>query len=515
MLTQNEIEQVTQKGIALHEIERQLEIFRKGVPFLKLVRPASIGDGIMSLSENRIKDCSEYYLKRIQNNLQPLKFVPASGAASRMFQILYTFLENASDNISAENLLAEEKYKPVRQFFEQIQDFAFFTELEQGVGGIWDPQGKMKYVEMLNFLLMDEGLKYGFLPKGLLHFHKYPEGPRTPVEEHMIEGALYCVNDKREVHIHFTVSPEHLEYFKEKTIQAARIFEPNFGVKYLISFSEQKPATDTIAVDPENNPFHSSDGSILFRPGGHGALLENLNEMKEDLIFIKNIDNVVPDRLKNETIRYKMALAGLLLEFQEKIFGYLRILEKDPAVVSDDEFSEIKNFVENALCVEPIQEDINSKTTLALFLLNKLNRPIRICGMVKNQGEPGGGPFWAKNQDGTTSLQIVESSQVDMKDPEQKKIAGNATHFNPVDLVCGVYNYKGEKFDLKNYSDPNTGFISQKSKDGKPLKALELPGLWNGAMSDWITLFVDVPVITFNPVKTVNDLLRSEHQSIE
>lgn len=511
-MTQKDIQQIEKKGIQIKEIERQIGIFKKGVPYLHLIRHASIGDGIIVLSEDKIKESAEYYQQRIKNNLQPLKFVPASGAASRMFQSLFAFQEAASGNESVEDLFSDEKYRSVKQFFEHIEDFAFFPELEKGLGGIRNKEGGLKYLEILKFLLSDKGLNYGFLPKGLLKFHQYPEGPRTPVGEHMIEGALYCADAKNEVKIHFTVSPEHLKYFKNITAEAAKIYEKRFGVKYLISFSEQKPSTDTIAVDPDNQPFYSSNGTLLFRPGGHGALLDNLNEMEGDLLFVKNIDNVVPDHLKNETVRYKMALAGLLLEYQGKIYSYLRLLEKDPAAISDAQFAEMSDFVQSVLCTEFPAEVKSSKTSLSLFLIKKLNRPIRICGMVKNLGEPGGGPFWARNPDGTNSLQIVESSQIDMKDADQKKIAKNATHFNPVDLICGVYNYKGEKFNLKNFSDPDTGFISSKSKDGKPLKALELPGLWNGAMSDWNTLFVDVPVITFNPVKTVNDLLRSEHQ---
>ena len=361
--------------------------------------------------------------------------------------------------------------------------------------------------------MSDKGLNYGFLPKGLLKFHQYPEGARTPVEEHMIEGALYSSNFQKEVRLHFTVSREHLEFFQLKTTEAAKAFEPEFKVKYEILFSEQKPYTDTIAVDPGNNPFRLSDGTLLFRPGGHGALLENLNEIRGDVIFLKNIDNVVQDRLKNETVRYKMALAGLLLEYQDRIYNHLRLLEKETSVVTDKQLVEIAGFVRKELCVEPAENFTSlSKPALIQYLFTKMNRPIRICGMVKNLGEPGGGPFWAKNADGTVSLQIVESSQIDMNSAEQKDIAEKSTYFNPVDLICAVYNYKGEKFDLKNYCDPETGFISHKSKEGKPLKALELPGLWNGAMSDWNTLFVDVPVITFNPVKTVIDLLRKEHQ---
>ena len=515
MLSVKDIEQVEKKGISPSEIERQIEIFKRGVPYLKLLRPATIGDGIVRLNDEKIEEASAFYLSKLKNNLQPVKFVPASGAASRMFQSLFSFSEAADNDLSAETLLSKDQYKSVKQFFDRLPDFAFYEELNKGIGGIKDENDRTRYLAILNYLLTDKGLNYGFFPKGLLKFHKYPEGSRTPVEEHMIEGALYGANSKEEVKMHFTVSPEHLEYFKQKTSEAAGVSGSKYGVKYEIHFSEQKPSTDTIAVDLDNNPFHSSDGSILFRPGGHGALLDNLNETDADIIFIKNIDNVVPDRLKDETVRYKSALAGLLLQYQEKIFSYLRVLEKDPALISTRQFEEISAFVEKELCIEPEEDVKSSKTSLSLYLTKKLNRPIRICGMVKNMGEPGGGPFWAKNADGSASLQIVEGSQVDMNNAEQKTIMGNSTHFNPVDLICAVDNYKGEKFDLKQYIDPETGFISTKSKDGKPLKALELPGLWNGAMSDWSTIFVDVPVITFNPVKIVNDLLREEHQPEE
>ena len=329
----------------------------------------------------------------------------------------------------------------------------------------------------------------------------------------MIEGALYGSDSQGNVKLHFTVSPEHLSLFTQKIAQTAPQLEIKFGVKYDISFSEQKPFTDTIAVDPENNPFRLSDGSLFFRPAGHGALLDNLNEIDADILFVKNIDNVVPDRLKEETVRYKMALALLLSDYQERIFGYLRLLETK--TVSDQQLAEIIEFTEKELCIEPVDKQYNADdSTLIHYLHRKLNRPIRICGMVKNEGEPGGGPFWAQNDDGTVSLQVVESSQIDHKDPGQKAISNQATHFNPVDLVCGIRNYLGEKFDLLKYRDPETGFISSKSKDGKTLKAQELPGLWNGAMADWITLFVEVPIITFNPVKTINDLLRSEHQPL-
>jgi hypothetical protein len=513
MFITKDIKQFEQKGINPSEIERQIDNFRKGFPFLKLIRPATIGGGIISLTEHKIREVADHYSNRIESGIQPVKFVPASGAASRMFQSLYSFWEAALNNQEAEALLEHHHHKNVKQFFDHISQFAFYDELKKGVDGIKNKEGKTKYCEILNYLLSGSGLNYGFLPKGLLKFHQYDEGPRTPAEEHMIEGALHCANSKREVKLHFTVSHEHLEYFKRKISKAARVYEPEYGVKYHIVFSEQKASTDTIAVDPDNNPFRLSDGTLLFRPGGHGALLDNLNDIEADVIFIKNIDNVAQERFMNETALYKIALAGLLLEFQERIFNYLRLREKGSSFLTDEQISEIEGFVRKELCIEPAQNYSSlKKKTLIQYLFTKLNRPIRICGMVKNSGEPGGGPFLAKNSDGTSSLQIAESSQIDMNNAEQREIVQKSTHFNPVDLICAVYNYKGEKFDLKKFTDPETGFISHKSKEGKPLKALELPGLWNGAMSDWNTIFVDVPVITFNPVKTVNDLLRKAHQ---
>jgi hypothetical protein len=428
---------------------------------------------------------------------------------------LFSFAEAADTNEQAVELLGEPRFKSVVQFFERVADFAFYKKLNIAIDGLKSADGRLKYCEIIDYILTEKGLNYGFLPKGLLDFHLYFEGSRTPVEEHMIEGALYGSDNQGNVKLHFTVSPEHLDLFKNKIAQAAPSLETKFGVNYHISFSEQKPFTDTIAVDPENDPFRLSDGSLLFRPAGHGALLDNLNEIEGDILFVKNIDNVVPDRLKEETVRYKMALALLLSEYQEQIFGYLQLLEKGIQTISDQQIEQLVTFTEKELCIEQNQnQQIADKSALLEYLYNKLNRPIRICGMVKNEGEPGGGPFWAKNSDGTVSLQVVESSQIDVNDPAQNEILRHSTHFNPVDLVCGIRNFKGGKFDLLNYRDPETGFISSKSKDGKTLKAQELPGLWNGAMADWITLFVEVPIVTFNPVKTINDLLRAEHQPL-
>jgi len=345
-------------------------------------------------------------------------------------------------------------------------------------------------------------------------FHTYGGNTRTPMEEHMVEGAGYSRDNQDRVKIHFTVSPEHQNGFIDLLDQIRTEYEQQYGVQYEISFSQQKPATDAIAVDLNNEPFREMDGSLLFRPAGHGALLENLNDLDADLIFIKNIDNVLPDRLKKDTTDYKKALAGLLINLQEKIFYYQEKFDTyHYYALNSAFFAEAANFLENVLNVRPPENQYYlEKEELYHYLKTKYNRPVRVCGMVKNEGEPGGGPFWAVNNDGSVSLQIAESSQIDQGNEEQQTIAMGATHFNPVDLVCAVKNYKGEKYDLPKFRDPNAGFISVKSKDGKELKAQELPGLWNGAMADWTTIFVEVPVTTFTPVKTVNDLLRKEHQ---
>ncbi|MCL4483892.1 MAG: DUF4301 family protein [Bacteroidetes bacterium] len=514
MFTATDQEQIRARGGSLPEILNQISHFEKGFPYLKIVDVAAIGNGITRLSEDDCSKMVSFYESQLEKGVVSVKFVPASGAASRMFQSLFSFLGEASTNQEAELLLGKEKHKSVRQFFDQLSKFAFYPLVLEKLGTLSDPQGKMKYLEILRAVLSPKGLNYGFLPKGLLDFHSYAGLSRTPAEEHLVEGALYGTDAQGVVRIHFTVSPEHLPFFKKKCEMAASIFEDRYEVTYDISFSEQKPSTDTIAVDENNAPFRTTEGKLFFRPGGHGALLENLNDLQADLIFVKNIDNVVPDRLKDETIKYKKALAGFLLERQQQIFGYLRQLE-NPDQLTDAQIVEMLQYLEQELSTLPTgKAHFTDRPSKINYLKTKLNRPIRICGMVKNEGEPGGGPFWAISSDGTTTLQVVESSQIDLKNPGQAAIAARSTHFNPVDLVCGVRNYMGEKFYLPDFRDPETGFISSKSKDGKPLKAQELPGLWNGAMSDWITFFVEVPPVTFNPVKTVNDLLRAEHQPL-
>ncbi|MCE1198322.1 MAG: DUF4301 family protein [Marinilabiliales bacterium] len=515
MFTPDDQHQITSRGSSMEEISRQIEHFKKGFPFLHLVDAAGIGHGIVKPDEAECLQWIHRYEAALKDGLCPVKFVPASGAASRMFQSLFSFQEEATNEEKAAALLMEEKFKAIRQFFDRLRDFAFYPVLESNLKPLTNGQGTLRHLDILDFLLSPKGLNYGFLPKGLLDFHLYGDISRTPAEEHLVEGALYCTDAAGRVTIHFTVSPEHLPLFQRKCNEAALLLGKRYEVTYDISFSEQKPSTDTIAVDEHNQPFRTAEGKLLFRPGGHGALLENLNDLHADLIFVKNIDNVVPDRLKDETVRYKKALAGMLIEKQREVFDFLQQLESRDDSKLEQIIPVVADWISSELAIDTDaifgQLDVEAKVR---YLKGKLNRPIRVCGMVKNEGEPGGGPFWATQPDGTVALQVAESSQIDLKNPAQAALAAKASHFNPVDLVCGVRNYKGEKFNLPDFKDPETGFISYKSKDGKPLKAQELPGLWNGAMSDWITFFVEVPVITFNPVKTVNDLLRTEHQPL-
>ncbi len=506
MLTEQDLTQIASRGITVQQVEHQLEQIAQGFPFLKIESAAAVGNGIVSLNDGEqnlfLTEWSEY---TSAEGHRIVKFVPASGAASRMFKNLFSFLTADYDEPATEF---------EHTFFDSIKKFAFHNELcnkckENEGKGLCKLIETGEYKPVVANLLEKEGLNYGSLPKGLLLFHNYEDGPRTPMEEHLVEAALYA-NCEGEANIHFTVSHDHLELFKKKVEEKKNMYEQAYGVKFHVSFSEQKPSTDTIAANPDNTPFRNEDGSLLFRPGGHGALIENLNDIDADVVFIKNIDNVVPDRLKQETVKYKKLLAGLLVHLQTMSFKYLELL--DTKAYTKEQLDEISAFLEEKLyCKNPNLSQM-SDDELADYLYKKLNRPIRICGVVKNVGEPGGGPFLCYNQDGTVSLQILESSQIDKNNDEYVKMFKGGTHFNPVDLVCGIRNYKGEPFHLPDYVDKSTGFVSSKSKNGKDLKALELPGLWNGAMSDWNTIFVEVPIATFNPVKTVNDLLREQHQ---
>lgn len=504
MFSADDKELLAGKGITERVIERQLQDFREGFPFLKLKAAASLQNGILlpsaAESENYIQAWNAYKAE----GKTVTKFVPASGAASRMFKNMFEFLDAPYD---------EPQTEFEKMFFNRIKDFAFYTELNavclKNEGkGVGDLLGEGAYKAVVANMLQEKGLNYGQLPKGLLRFHAYGEDARTPVEEHLVEAALYAASQGR-AEVHFTVSTEHKALFRQLVDQVLPAYSERYNTVFHVTFSEQKPSTDTVAATMDNQPFRV-DGKLLFRPGGHGALIENLNDLDADIVFIKNIDNVVPDRLKASTVDSKQVLAGVLVTLQKQVFRYLRLL--DGGMYSHADIEEIIRFVQQQLCCRNEEIKTMEDADLVIYLRRKLNRPMRVCGVVKNVGEPGGGPFLAYNGDGTVSLQILESSQIDKNNPEYVKMFTEGTHFNPVDLVCAVRDYEGNKFNLNEFVDPTTGFISYKSKNGKELKALELPGLWNGAMSDWNTVFVEVPLETFNPVKTVNDLLRDQHQ---
>ncbi|UXX79731.1 DUF4301 family protein [Reichenbachiella carrageenanivorans] len=489
MFSKEQEDDIQSRGSHIEIVKQQVADFKTGFPFLDLDRPATIGDGIVQLSEQETAAYVEGYEKATVNK-SLLKFVPASGAATRMFKDLFEYLAEGKLNAGTE------------QFIAGIQDFAFYTELvealkQQGLK-MDELLAAQDYQPIVRVLLEEDGLGYGSLPKGLLAFHKTENGAKTPLEEHLIEGAKYALGTDGVAHLHFTVSPEHQKKFELKLASVVGRYEQAFEVKYQVSFSQQKSSTDTLAVDLKNEPF-LEDGKLLFRPAGHGALLANLNDLEADVVFVKNIDNVVPDHLKADTITYKKALASMLIAFQQDSFGWLgRIAQGEDCTTEAQEILKAKYGISLAL---------SSSAALAKYL----NRPVRVCGMVVNTGEPGGGPFWVKEGEGT-SLQIAETAQIDLTNEAQAAILKKSSHFNPVDLVCGVKDFKGRKFDLIQYRNNKTGFITQKSRGGKAVKAMELPGLWNGAMADWVTLFVEVPITTFNPVKTVNDLLKPTHQ---
>ena len=467
-------------GLTPAALETQLKNFREGFPFLPVTRAASCGDGIRVLDAAGIEQAAARY-DRAKESLRVVKFVPASGAATRMFKELFEFVREGRRTAVVGELLANRRR------------FAFWPELRTIVG---DDADELRTVENI----VAEGLRYGETPKGLVSFHRYGDEVRKAVEEHLVEGAQYAAAGG-EVKIHFTVSPEHLTRFEALLAEKIPGYESRFGVKYRISFSVQDPSTDTLAVNPDCTPFRRADGRLLFRPAGHGALIGNLGKIDADIVFVKNIDNVTTDARRGDTVLYKKALAGVLLALQERIFEYLMALE-----VPGAELEPIAAFIENELCVK-LPKDYGTA-----LLRQVLDRPIRVCGMVRNEGEPGGGPFWVTGADGLETLQIAESNQIA---PEKRELMRLATHFNPVDLVCSFRTSKGGRFDLQEFVDPATGFISRKSDGGRELLAQELPGLWNGAMARWNTVFVEVPITTFSPVKVVTDLLRPEHQGDE
>ena len=513
MFTEKDIQQISAKGITMEQIELQLENFRKGFPYADLVKPSTPESGLKAFDEKYAENFAKYFTENMLFN-SIVKFVPASGAASRMFSHLFAWLEKqkAQGDTSIENINSD--FNSAGYFIQNLREFAFYDDLKRAMAAdqidIEECIKKNQYVQAVDYLLNEKGLNYAALPKALIKFHSYDDLNRTSLDEHLVETAGYCRNDRGEVKIHFTVSPEHIEKFECHLAKVLPYFEDKLKVRYCISYSIQKPSTDIIAVDENNQPFRNENGSLLFRPGGHGALIHNLNEIDADIVFIKNIDNVTPDGRSGDTVYFKKVLAGYLLYLRYHIYEYIRILDNDN--LQEDALARIIDFTRNELSYNYSEGFFSLSTDdKARYLRDLLNRPIRVCGMVKNQGEPGGGPFFVKDSRAYISQQIVEGSQINPKDGNQQSILKGSTHFNPVDLVCCFTDYKGNKFDLLKYIDPATGFISAKTKDGKSLKAQELPGLWNGAMAYWNTVFVEVPISTFNPVKIVNDLLRKEH----
>ena len=503
--------QIQEHGILLQNIQNQLDFFKNGIAKTVLVEPATVSNGILKLSENDFQQKADFFDAN-KSNFKLVKFVPASGAASRMFKFLSEFLNDFDvENESINAYVNRKKDNELLIFIVGLEKFPFFKEVDAKLKEIFPDfdnlESDYKNFNFIKMLLSSEHFDFANKPKAILPFHKYSTHVATPIEEHLYECAYYSSSNGSS-NLHFTVSETHQKDF-ENIINAIKgEIEKETDTKINISFSYQNKKTDAISVDFSNRPFRDASGKLTFRPGGHGALIENLNNLDADIIFIKNIDNVIQNH-KEINILYKKVLAEILIELQQQIFNYLNDIEKNEEV----DLSEIIAFAKKSLNIK--FPDGFSKYTLEnkiSYVQNILDRPIRICGMVKNEGDTGGGPFWVRDSKGTVSLQIVETSQIDLANADQARILANATHFNPVDLVCGLRNHRNQKFDLAQFVDHNSGFIVEKNKDGAPLKGYELPGLWNGAMAKWITVFVEVPLITFNPVKTVNDLLKPAHQ---
>lgn len=509
MLNASDKDILASRGITEEQLLEQVKRFETGFPFLKIADSARVGAGIVALDTEQEDQAVARWRRYLADGGSVSKFVPASGAASRMFKALFAFVDGDSD-VPAEG-------SDVDRLIKDIDRLPFYNELDEVMKRLHGKDIKQlladgRYKDVIAGIIAPEGMNYGNLPKGLLSFHAYNDGTvRTPVEEQLVEGAQSATDANGHVKLHFTVSGNHRALFEKKLAEAIPVVEKRMGVKFDVSMSEQKPSTDTVAVNPDNTLFREN-GDLVFRPGGHGALIQNLNDIDSAVVFIKNIDNVVPDSRREPTLRYKQVLAGYLIELHDVIAAYLTDLAAgnyDRAKLDD-----MLAFAHDKLSISHDGADKMTDEELALYLTAKFNRPLRVCGMVRNEGEPGGGPYLAYNPDGTVSPQVLESTQIDPENAEYAAMVSKATHFNPVDLVCYINDIDGKPYDLPRYVDPATGFISSKSLHGKTLRALELPGLWNGAMSDWTTVFVEVPIATFNPVKTVNDLLRPVHQAL-
>ncbi len=507
MLTPQDLEQLSQKGITIEKLQSQLDRFKSGFPYMRIKSSAVAGNGIKRLTADEEASAINRWRRYLADGGDVIKMVPASGAASRMFKALFAFLDGEAS--------VPQPGSPVDELISNIDRTPFRAELDttlQRINGrsLDDSLTEKRYKDIIAALIGVDGMNYGNLPKGLLSFHTYADSTRTPLEEQLVEGAQTARKADGTVRVHFTVSPAHHDLFTEKLSTVIPAMEKSLGVKYDVTLSEQKPSTDTIAANIDNTPFRDENGNLVFRPGGHGALIENLNDLDASVVFLKNIDNVTPDTRRADTVKYKEIVAGYLIEVHDKIVDYLGKLNCGAYTI--DDLREMIHFMHDTLNLRNPEMKSMEDAELALYIKRKLNRPLRVCGMVKNEGEPGGGPYITYNPDGTTSPQILESNQIDKDNPEYMEMMKGATHFNPVDLVCYIKDADGNKYDLPAYVDDQAGFISSKSFHGKELKAMELPGLWNGAMSDWNTIFIEVPITTFNPVKTVNDLLRQAHQ---
>jgi hypothetical protein len=506
-------------GISESQVREQIVLLKKSSVYLRLHRPCTLGDGIEQIPAEEIEVLIPLQEKAARES-RFVKFVPASGAATRMFQELLSFYLNRSsfepDKIQPDLSGNDPEAGALIRFLSSLQQFAFFEDLKEAMArdgcDIAEVIRLHQWRAVLDYLLTERGLNYLNRPKGLHQFHAYPEHKRTAIEEHLVEAVQTICDRSGQCHLHVTISPEHEATFREFIDSLRPSYESRYQCRLNITFSFQNHSSDTLAVDPGNRPFRDDTGNLLFRPGGHGALLQNLNNLRGDLIYIKNIDNVLPDRIKKTTIDWKKVLGGYLVKIQQTIHDYLQMMiegEPTPAFLT-----EVRAFCRERLwIIEPCDFNRWTLGEKQSWLVDSLNRPIRVCGMVKNEGEPGGGPFWVEDKDGVLSRQIVESVQIDPASDEQKMLWSSSTHFNPVDLVCSVRDYKGQPFDLNRYVDPDAVFIARKSHNGRDFKALELPGLWNGSMAKWISLFVEVPIQTFSPVKTINDLLRPEHQN--
>lgn len=506
MLNARDLQQLKEHGISINDLYRQLEIYSLGAPFANIVTPASEGNGIEVIPEEARHKLVKLY-ENEKADLDIVRFVPASGAATRMFGFLYQFIENfRPEEQKLGKFIKQQDNEDLRTFLDNLKYFAFINELRRKIRKLYPDyknsnKGQRSYW-LVEAMLGKEGMNFGDLPKGLIPFHKYNKYYTTAFEEQLYESAFYAVA-RNDAYLHFTFSEEHVDHFKKEYQAIKSRVEKKTKVTFHISYSHQKKETDIMAVTTENKPHRNGNGELVLRPAGHGALLENLNDVDADLVFIKNIDNVAAEEYTEQNAFYKKMLAGKLLWLQRKIFNYLELIDAEN--VNEEKVKEIRSFLWNELSIKDIPFDLPRLHAI-------LNRPVRVCGVVPNTGAPGGGPFWVKDENEQISLQIVEKAQIDLNDPRKEALITEASHFNPVDIVCGLRNYKGEKFDLLEFRDERAHFISEKLEEGTAVKALELPGLWNGGMANWNSAFVEVPISTFNPVKTVNDLLKKEHQ---